>query len=146
MTDARIAELLGWPPDRYHRASSLIERIRLIVVEAQAEVQAEKPPVQQRRPMTGGEIARAFSAWSIIDESPHKAYIAGILDAERHHGIGDAPCWCHKCNPTSPHMIVCPECGNKRCPHASDHALACTGSNEPGQPGSVYGRITGDEA
>ena len=35
-------------------------------------------------------------------------------------------------------MILCPTCGNKRCPHASDHDLACTGSNEPGQPGSVY--------
>ena len=35
-------------------------------------------------------------------------------------------------------MIVCPTCGNKRCPKASDHDLACTGSNEPGQPGSVY--------
>ena len=30
------------------------------------------------------------------------------------------------------------ECGNKRCPHATDHRHACTGSNEPGQPGSVY--------
>jgi hypothetical protein len=36
-------------------------------------------------------------------------------------------------------MIVCPECGNKRCPHASDHRLECTKSNEPGQLGSVYG-------
>lgn len=35
-------------------------------------------------------------------------------------------------------MILCPECGNKRCPKASDHTLACTGSNESGQPGSVY--------
>lgn len=35
-------------------------------------------------------------------------------------------------------MIVCPICGCKRCPKASDHNLACTGSNEPGQPGSVY--------
>lgn len=35
-------------------------------------------------------------------------------------------------------MILCPECGNKRCPKASDHRLACTGSNESGQPGSVY--------
>lgn len=32
-------------------------------------------------------------------------------------------------------MIVCPECGNKRCPKASDYRLACTGSNQPGQPG-----------
>ena len=35
-------------------------------------------------------------------------------------------------------MILCPVCGNKRCPKASDHELACTGSNKPGQPGSVY--------
>jgi hypothetical protein len=35
-------------------------------------------------------------------------------------------------------MILCPECGNKRCPKASDHRLACTNSNEPGQPGSIY--------
>lgn len=35
-------------------------------------------------------------------------------------------------------MILCPECSNKRCPKASDHHLACTGSNEPGQPGSIY--------
>lgn len=35
-------------------------------------------------------------------------------------------------------MILCPICGNKRCPHANDHRNACTGSNEPGQPGSAY--------
>lgn len=36
-------------------------------------------------------------------------------------------------------MIVCPECGNKRCPRATLHANACTGSNDPMQPGSRYG-------
>lgn len=35
-------------------------------------------------------------------------------------------------------MIVCGLCGNKRCPHANDHNNECTGSNEPGQPGSAY--------
>lgn len=35
-------------------------------------------------------------------------------------------------------MILCPTCGNKRCPHAADHRHACTGSNEPGQVGSAY--------
>jgi hypothetical protein len=29
---------------------------------------------------------------------------------------------------------ACETCGNKRCPHHSDHALECTASNEPGQP------------
>ena len=32
-------------------------------------------------------------------------------------------------------MIVCTECGNKRCPRASWHGNACTGSNEPQQGG-----------
>lgn len=58
--------------------------------------------------------------------------------------IMDNPCHCHKC--ASPeyaisHMILCPKCGNKRCPKASNHELACTGSNEPGQVGSVYSAI-----
>lgn len=35
-------------------------------------------------------------------------------------------------------MILCIQCGNKRCPKASDHRLDCTGSNEPGQEGSIY--------
>lgn len=36
-------------------------------------------------------------------------------------------------------MIVCPICGNKRCPHATDHRHDCSGSNEPGQDGSIFG-------
>lgn len=35
-------------------------------------------------------------------------------------------------------FIVCSECGNKRCPKATDHNLACTNSNDTGQPGSRY--------
>ena len=36
------------------------------------------------------------------------------------------------------HFIVCPDCGNKRCPKGTDHTLACTNSNDPGQEGSRY--------
>ncbi|MFO4449460.1 DUF551 domain-containing protein [Klebsiella quasipneumoniae subsp. quasipneumoniae] len=35
-------------------------------------------------------------------------------------------------------FVVCPDCGNKRCPRANNHRNACTGSNEPGQEGSAY--------
>ena len=42
-----------------------------------------------------------------------------------------------------PTFIVCIDCGNKRCPRATRHDLDCTGSNEPGQPGSVYGPTPG---
>jgi hypothetical protein len=34
-------------------------------------------------------------------------------------------------------MIVCPNCGNKRCPHALNHAYRCTRSNDLGQVGEV---------
>ena len=33
---------------------------------------------------------------------------------------------------------ACEICGNKRCPHHTNHELACTNSNEPNQKGSVY--------
>ena len=48
-------------------------------------------------------------------------------------------CWCRLCNQNAWWMIVCPTCGNKRCPRATNHALECTNSNATGQPGSVYG-------
>ena len=51
-------------------------------------------------------------------------------------------CGCWRClkerNEDVKWMVVCPLCGNKRCPRASNHDYACTGSNEPGQPGSLY--------
>lgn len=68
--------------------------------------------------------------------------------------MGQAKCDCHRCIDengltegelfgiplplSAVRMILCPECGNKRCPKASDHRLDCTGSNDPGQAGSVY--------
>lgn len=35
-------------------------------------------------------------------------------------------------------FIVCPTCGNKRCPKATHHDNACTDSNDVGQIGSRY--------
>lgn len=63
--------------------------------------------------------------------------------------VAEYQCYCYNCNKdrldesgnfsyTMTRMIVCPACGNKRCPHSTDHTLTCTGSNEPGQPGSRY--------
>lgn len=54
-------------------------------------------------------------------------------------GIPD--CWCCTCRPmvlNDMRFVVCPDCGNKRCPRANDHRNACTGSNEPGQEGIAY--------
>lgn len=72
-------------------------------------------------------------------------------------------CFCHYCdnewhrimteldpddwlNRASPFMIVCSDCGCKRCPRATYHGHACTASNEPGQTLSVYGDFKLDTA
>lgn len=61
--------------------------------------------------------------------------------AEKHEHERLAGICCHKCWPDDifqNRMILCRVCGNKRCPHATSHNNACTRSNKPGQPGSVY--------
>jgi hypothetical protein len=57
--------------------------------------------------------------------------------------VPESSACCHACFKASgailmTRMILCPTCGNKRCPRASDHRLECTDINEPGQTGSVY--------
>ncbi len=47
-------------------------------------------------------------------------------------------CGCRECNPNAWWMVACSTCGNKRCPHATNHENECTNSNETGQEGSVY--------
>jgi hypothetical protein len=73
----------------------------------------------------------------------------GPLGLASNEGLGAgavARCWCHACRPVAMwppddnRMILCPDCGNKRCPKASHHERACTGSNDSGQLGSEYGR------
>lgn len=58
----------------------------------------------------------------------------------------DPECPCAACDPGmllggervpfATRMALCPDCGNKRCPKATDHReWQCSGSNEPGQVG-----------
>jgi hypothetical protein len=75
-----------------------------------------------------------------------KAALAAIHEGKEATSTTEAgKCWCATCRPVTPfgnpednRMVLCPTCGNKRCPHANDHRNACTNSNEPGQPGSSY--------
>lgn len=57
-------------------------------------------------------------------------------------------CSCRACEQrTFPaiRLIVCELCGNKRCPHASNHNNACTNSNDVGQIGSDWEHVTKKE-
>lgn len=58
----------------------------------------------------------------------------------RHPALVMPCCWTHATKEQTRYFyfVACTKCGNKRCPHATDCALQCTESNEPGQPGSRY--------
>ena len=61
-----------------------------------------------------------------------------------HEQQKNVKCWCHTCCEKETGyqhifvMVLCPDCGAKRCPKATNHMLECTNSNEPGQEGSIY--------
>ena len=48
---------------------------------------------------------------------------------------------CEKCRSDAKamrtYMILCPNCGNKRCPKAEDHRMKCTRSNDTNQVGGI---------
>lgn len=96
----------------------------------------------------------AFNAWNNEDNLPiagvgakNAAWLAwqaraAMLKAEPVTAATvPEKCWCRTCRPvdiTDMRFVMCPDCGNKRCPKANDHRNACSGSNEPGQAGSAY--------
>lgn len=91
---------------------------------------------------------RYFGTVTEISEldTAKNGYILLVQDAKPNFKQADnspatLDCSCRTCRPvtfTDSRFVVCPECGNKRCPHANDHRNACTGSNELGQEGSAY--------
>jgi hypothetical protein len=52
-------------------------------------------------------------------------------------------CGCHACMAVTGEVqtfyVLCPDCGCKRCPKATNHVHSCSQSNDSGQFGSVYG-------
>ncbi|WP_313010033.1 hypothetical protein [Atlantibacter hermannii] len=91
------------------------------------------------------ELAKAIRKGPDMLPAPHKQDFREIPNSStnncRENADSSTKCWCHTCRPvtmTDMRFVVCPECGNKRCPHANDHRNPCTGSNEPGQEGSAY--------
>lgn len=82
-----------------------------------------------------------------VDDSADAAWSAVRLSAKALlRSTGPKPsCWCTTCRPITlddMRFVVCPECGNKRCPKATSHLNACTNSNAPGQPGSSWANHT----
>ncbi|HHI3838279.1 TPA: hypothetical protein ACP487_003572 [Klebsiella pneumoniae] len=84
-------------------------------------------------------VSNLSGAYDMFAEFWKVAHRAAMLHAGNSPANPD--CWCRTCRPVvlnDMRFVVCPDCGNKRCPRANDHRNACTGSNEPGQEGSAY--------
>ena len=118
------ADLNGWKAQQY-------EKLKARIVELEAE--------NQNLLMANRDVL----AWSeSLRSDQQKADFPNDSQLEL---LVSKICHCRKCledrnDQITPmtRMIVCPICGNKRCPTANDHRNACTNSNEPGQPGSAY--------
>lgn len=78
-----------------------------------------------------------------------KQSLEEAIDHQNTYGsIFDGECWCYDCDqerrdkgeigPLEFRMNLCPDCGNKRCPKATNHNHHCSNSNEPEQEGSRY--------
>lgn len=107
-----------------------------------------QPTQAQAEPKSG---AKSFQTYGEAN-AYSKGYYAGKKAATQAQAGAVPQCWCLTCRPMrledpySMRMALCPTCGNKRCPKANDHRNECTGSNEPGQPGSAYsGGIKGGQ-
>ena len=75
----------------------------------------------------------AVSSSNVIDG--FDAVVEQFFDQSDDTTNQDIKCCCRSCAGTElPQMyIVCPKCGNKRCPKAEFHNYKCTGSNETAQ-------------
>lgn len=77
----------------------------------------------------------------------YKHHVAALLRSLLDQSNPDSStpkCWCTTCRPITVddmRFVVCPECGNKRCPKANNHNLQCTGSNDVGQLGSSWEHV-----
>lgn len=135
----RIDKITG---ERHSIATLSSLRVSIVDACRAAMLQGKAEPVSQPYKLVGEIVAwnhpteerRVDFRWIDFDVQPGTK-----LYALNSPVIPD--CWCNTCRPvtmTDSRFVVCPECGNKRCPHANDHRNACTGSNEPGQEGNAY--------
>ena len=153
-TDAELeALLLDKLPASKHYIRPVIEKM---VAAMQAAIDKWGQPAQAAEPVARLVIGKTKGGVSLT----HMVVPAAYQLQEGVYALYTAPqpvarepqCWCLTCrpmrfeDPCSIRMALCPTCGNKRCPKANDHRNTCTGSNEPGQPGSAYfGGIKGGQ-
>jgi hypothetical protein len=139
----------GWnPTDNIEHCWLAQERVRELGKSEEYREAIECAFIRSREPVTANTYEKF-----LLYATP-RARCEAIWTAIQATNIPAQNCGCIRCldarPPMSPHqfgpnsrqrMVVCPVCGNKRCPRANWHGNECTGSNEPGQPGSAFESI-----
>jgi hypothetical protein len=110
-----------------------------------AEVQRlNTPPAEAREPEPRGAVDAVLREYRpSMDAEVLHSWARDVVAAHQAQGAA-VKCWCETCRPNHPfdmRFIVCPDCGNKRCPRANFHEHACTNSNAVGQPGSSWEHV-----
>lgn len=111
--------------------------------QAQGDLQALDESDIEDLARSSFESAMAFG----VDLNSYTKLAKHVWEKMRAHPQATEPaqrCWCETCRPVAlgdMRMVVCPECGNKRCPKATHHDNACTNSNDIGQKGSSWEHV-----
>lgn len=140
--DAMMATLIA-----YDATAPVFPRNKEFNSSAMNEFHTKADAWHEAHPLGADNIV--LDRYCVIAMRPHST---PRMDAADSAVMTAVNCGCRQCtrarDAAAPHvvffteersrMILCETCGNKRCPHANDHRNACTGSNEPGQPGSAY--------
>lgn len=107
---------------------------------AQAVVDRWDTPLWKDVPATAVYIADLRAALAAAPQPPE-----AVQSNDWQQASATAACWCETCDTAAngwrTKMALCPQCCNKRCPRATHHDKACTGSNEPGQKGSSWEHV-----
>ncbi len=157
-----LAELLSdslAPESKDWQAGGILDRVQFLLtmreasqqycaeLEAQLSARQAAPDgwrlrIPGRRHTDQWDSARVSdynSGWNDCQKTVCAALSAAPPPPER-----EPRCWCETCRPVTlsdMRMVLCPDCGNKRCPKATHHDNACTNSNAPGQPGSSWEHV-----
>ena len=135
----RDRAVFQWDEDQRNAAADSWNACRAAMLHAgNSPAQSDGCPAQNSVAPAQSPIDHGYRSECECSGCKATARICADLSANSPANPG---CWCLTCRPVAINdmrFVVCPDCGNKRCPRANDHRNACTGSNEPGQEGSAY--------